>query len=156
MRLASLGAAAKSATPAISKKSQDPTMDIIVEESSDKDDSNGSNKTKKTPSPPPPPAPAPPKAKKSNSSQSIHTPKSKSTPQATPQATSTSTSSIVGDFAPLVNSNNMIYVNNCPYAKLGVIGRGGSCKVYRVLSRDFSVLALKRVKLNGMDKKVSE
>jgi len=50
----------------------------------------------------------------------------------------------------------MIHVNDCPYAKLGVIGRGGSCKVYRVLSKDFSVLALKRVKLNGMDKKAMD
>eukprot|EP00978_Attheya_sp_CCMP212_P022693 scaffold68122_cov49-Attheya_sp.AAC.3 len=57
------------------------------------------------------------------------------------------------DFLPLVTENNMLYVNNVPYAKLGVIGKGGSCKVYRALSKDCSVLAIKKVKLAGMDKK---
>lgn len=57
------------------------------------------------------------------------------------------------DFLPLVKESNMIRVNNVPYAKLGVIGRGGSCKVYRVLSTNCNVLAIKKVKLDGMDKK---
>ena len=56
-------------------------------------------------------------------------------------------------FTGLVKKSNMFHVNGKPYAKLGVIGRGGSCKVYRVLSSDLQVLALKKVKLDGMDKK---
>ena len=59
----------------------------------------------------------------------------------------------VAAFTGLVKKSNMFHINGKPYAKLGVIGRGGSCKVYRVLSSDLSVLALKKVKLDGMDKK---
>jgi len=57
------------------------------------------------------------------------------------------------DFLPLVNEDNILRVNSVPYAKLGVIGKGGSCKVYRALSKECSVLAIKKVKLAGMDKK---
>ena len=57
------------------------------------------------------------------------------------------------EFLPLVSEDNIIAVNGTSYAKLGVIGRGGSCKVYRALSRDCQVLAIKKVKLAGMDKK---
>ena len=57
------------------------------------------------------------------------------------------------DFLPLVSEDNILRVNNIPYAKLGVIGKGGSCKVYRALSRDCSILAIKKVKLGGMDRK---
>ena len=52
-----------------------------------------------------------------------------------------------------MSEDNIIAVNGTSYAKLGVIGRGGSCKVYRALSRDCQVLAIKKVKLAGMDKK---
>jgi serine/threonine protein kinase len=57
------------------------------------------------------------------------------------------------DFLPLVSEDNILRVNNVPYAKLGVIGKGGSCKVYRALAKDCSILAIKKVKLGGMDKK---
>jgi hypothetical protein len=57
------------------------------------------------------------------------------------------------DFLPLVSESNMIRVNNTHYAKLGVIGKGGSCKVYRALSTDCSVYAIKKVKLSGMEKR---
>ena len=59
-------------------------------------------------------------------------------------------------FLPLVTENNILTVNDTPYAKLGVIGKGGSCKVYRALSETCSVLAIKKVKLEGMDKKAIE
>ena len=79
--------------------------------------------------------------------------------QETPQRHD-STSEIAGlvarsnrDFLPLVSEKNMLRVNGVPYAKLGVIGKGGSCKVYRALSKDCSVLAIKKIKLEGMDKK---
>ena len=57
------------------------------------------------------------------------------------------------DFLPLVSEDNILRVNNTPFAKLGVIGKGGSCKVYRALSKECSVVAIKKVKLAGMDKK---
>jgi hypothetical protein len=57
------------------------------------------------------------------------------------------------DFLPLVSEDNILRVKNVPYAKLGVIGKGGSCKVYRALSKDRSILAIKKVKLGGMDQK---
>jgi len=60
------------------------------------------------------------------------------------------------DFLPVVHENNMLHVNGKSYAKLGVIGKGGSCKVYRALSKDCTVLAIKKVKLNGMEKKAIE
>ena len=47
----------------------------------------------------------------------------------------------------------MIRVNQDAYVKLGVIGKGGSCKVYRALSKDCSVLAIKRVKTEDLDRK---
>ena len=55
-------------------------------------------------------------------------------------------------FLPLIQDKNIIHVENEPYAKLGVIGKGGSCKVYRALSRDCDVVALKKVKLDGLNK----
>jgi hypothetical protein len=57
------------------------------------------------------------------------------------------------DFINLSREENIIYVNQKPYAKLGVIGKGGSCKVYRALSsKDCQVVAIKKVKLEGKDK----
>jgi serine/threonine-protein kinase RIO1 len=73
------------------------------------------------------------------------------------QSLSPETASLVAqsnvDFLPLVNENNILRVNGTPYVKLGVLGKGGSCKVYRALSKDCSVLAIKRVKIGGMDRK---
>ncbi|KAI2505141.1 protein tyrosine kinase [Fragilaria crotonensis] len=57
------------------------------------------------------------------------------------------------DFLPLVNENNIIRVNDVPFVKLGVIGKGGSSKVYRVLSKSCCVLAIKKVKLGNLDQK---
>ena len=57
------------------------------------------------------------------------------------------------DFLPLVSEDNILRVNNTPFVKLGVIGKGGSCKVYRALSKECNVVAIKKVKLAGMDKK---
>jgi len=57
------------------------------------------------------------------------------------------------DFLPLISEDNMLRVNSVPYVKLGVIGKGGSCKVYRALSKDCSVLAIKKVKLDNLEKK---
>jgi len=54
-------------------------------------------------------------------------------------------------FLPLIEKKNIIHVENVPYVKLGVIGKGGSCKVYRALSRDCTVVALKKVKLDGLN-----
>lgn len=56
------------------------------------------------------------------------------------------------DFLPLVSEANVLRVNNVPYLKLGVIGKGGSCKVYRALTKDCSVVAIKKVKLAGMNR----
>ena len=60
------------------------------------------------------------------------------------------------DFLPLASEKNIIRVNGSPYAKLGVIGKGGSCKVYRALSKDCSVVAIKRVKTEGLDRSAIE
>ena len=60
------------------------------------------------------------------------------------------------DFLKIVSPQNIITVNNNPYIKLGVIGKGGSCKVYRTLSRDRSIVAIKKVKIAGMPRKSIE
>jgi hypothetical protein len=36
-------------------------------------------------------------------------------------------------FLPLIENNNIIKVDNELYTKLDVIGKGGSCKVYRLI-----------------------
>lgn len=59
-------------------------------------------------------------------------------------------------FLPLVHQNNILQVNGASYAKLGVIGKGGSCKVYRALSKKCAVVAIKKVKLEGMERKAIE
>ncbi|CAM9580707.1 unnamed protein product, partial [Phaeothamnion confervicola] len=43
-------------------------------------------------------------------------------------------------------ARNVVDVNGRPFLKMGCIGRGGSSKVFRVLSPDGEVLALKRVR----------
>ena len=62
------------------------------------------------------------------------------------------TSKLECSLLPLIEKKNIIHVEDEPYAKLGVIGKGGSCKVYRALSRDCDVVALKKVKLDGLNK----
>jgi serine/threonine-protein kinase RIO1 len=60
------------------------------------------------------------------------------------------------EFLPLVHEDNILRVNGTAYAKLGMIGKGGSCKVYRALSKKCSVVAIKKVKLAGLDRKAIE
>ena len=62
-------------------------------------------------------------------------------------------SRVNSEFLPLIQESNVIRVNQEPYVKLGVIGKGGSCKVYRALSKDCAVLAIKRVKTEDLDRK---
>jgi serine/threonine-protein kinase RIO1 len=58
------------------------------------------------------------------------------------------------EFLPLVYEDNILRVNRIAYMKLSVIGgKGGSCKVYRALSGELSEVAIKKVKLAGMDEK---
>lgn len=64
--------------------------------------------------------------------------------------------SVHPDFLKIVCEKNILYVNNIPYVKLGVIGKGGSCKVYRTLSRDRNIVAIKKVKIAGMARKSIE
>jgi serine/threonine protein kinase len=66
---------------------------------------------------------------------------------------STILSKVNSEFLPLIQESNVIRVNQEPYVKLGVIGKGGSCKVYRALSKDCAVLAIKRVKTDDLDRK---
>lgn len=42
-------------------------------------------------------------------------------------------------------------VNGVSYAVLGMIGRGGSCRVYKVLSEAGDIFAMKKVSLEGLD-----
>jgi hypothetical protein len=57
-------------------------------------------------------------------------------------------------FLPLIEKGNIIRVANEPYLKLGCIGKGGSCKVYRALSKECNVVALKQVSLEGQSQQV--
>ena len=58
------------------------------------------------------------------------------------------------EFLPMISEKNTIRVNATPYIKLGgAVGKGGSCKVYRALTKDYAVVAIKKVKLAGMDKR---
>ncbi|KAL7533279.1 hypothetical protein ACHAXR_005138, partial [Thalassiosira sp. AJA248-18] len=72
--------------------------------------------------------------------------------QSSSQEKMISTTKLDCSFLPLIENKNIIRVEDEPYAKLGVIGKGGSCKVYRALSRDCDVVALKKVKLDGLNK----
>ncbi|GKY93744.1 hypothetical protein MPSEU_000341500 [Mayamaea pseudoterrestris] len=60
------------------------------------------------------------------------------------------------DFLQMARQDNMLTVNGASYMKIGVIGKGGSCKVYRALSKDGHVLAIKKVKLAGMTQNAME
>ena len=102
-----------------------------------------------------------------NSSQNIDKRKSSSSTSSSPLSTCKTLSSQKDtvqsqedksncDFLPIASEKNMIYVNCVPYSKLGVIGKGGSCKVYRTLSKDRNIVAIKKVKLGEMKKKAIE
>ncbi len=60
------------------------------------------------------------------------------------------------DFLKIIRNKNILTVNGKSYVKLGVIGKGGSCKVYRVLSTDRKIVAIKLVKIGGMKRKSIE
>eukprot|EP00397_Hematodinium_sp_SG-2012_P008508 GEMP01008570.1.p1 GENE.GEMP01008570.1~~GEMP01008570.1.p1 ORF type:complete len:780 (+),score=179.31 GEMP01008570.1:75-2414(+) len=45
-----------------------------------------------------------------------------------------------------------VYVNERPYTKIKVVGRGGSCKVYKVLGPCNEIYAMKRVKVDAAKK----
>eukprot|EP01112_Ceratiomyxa_fruticulosa_P012663 TRINITY_DN3519_c0_g1_i1.p1 TRINITY_DN3519_c0_g1~~TRINITY_DN3519_c0_g1_i1.p1 ORF type:complete len:1061 (-),score=259.69 TRINITY_DN3519_c0_g1_i1:149-3331(-) len=47
--------------------------------------------------------------------------------------------------------NEVVVVTKKPYIKLDCIGKGGSSKVYKVISQDLQIYALKRVMLKGAD-----
>lgn len=68
-------------------------------------------------------------------------------------ADSSALPSINAEFLPLVREQNMLRVNGVPYAKLKIIGKGGSCKVYSALSAGMDTVAIKRVKLEDLDDK---
>ena len=45
----------------------------------------------------------------------------------------------------------IVWVNSTKYKVLECVGKGGSCKVYKVLAPNNKILALKRIKLAGKD-----
>jgi len=51
----------------------------------------------------------------------------------------------------MMEGKDCIYVNGVPYRRLEVIGRGGSSKVYKIISADNRQHALKKVKLKAAD-----
>ena len=48
-------------------------------------------------------------------------------------------------------SKEMVTIEGRQYRKLCVVGRGGSCKVYKVIGPDGSILALKRIRVSSED-----
>jgi Protein kinase domain len=60
------------------------------------------------------------------------------------------------DFALLTLEKNMLTVNQVPYMKLEVIGKGGSCKVYKAMTKDRRIVAVKKVNLLDLDERAIE
>jgi len=58
-----------------------------------------------------------------------------------------------GRFSALFEGDNEVSVNGAAYCKIGVLGKGGSSKVFRVLNEKGSLFALKRVRLTSNDPK---
>ena len=87
-----------------------------------------------------------------NASQNEENEKSSSSTTTTQADNMISASKLDCSFLPLIEKKNIVRVEDESYAKLGVIGRGSSSKVYRAVSRDCDVVALKKVKLDGLDK----
>jgi len=52
---------------------------------------------------------------------------------------------------PAAQQDPMVMVNRVRYKVLECVGRGGSCKVYKVIAPNNKILALKRIKLEGRD-----
>ena len=63
--------------------------------------------------------------------------------------------SCLSSFQSLVSKKHMVQVNGKIYLKLATLGRGGSCKVFKVLAPNapHQILALKRIKLPKIDRK---
>jgi Protein kinase domain len=59
-------------------------------------------------------------------------------------------------FASLTLEKNMLTVNQVPYMKLEVIGKGGSCKVYKAMTKDRRIVAVKKVNLLDLDERAIE
>jgi hypothetical protein len=55
-----------------------------------------------------------------------------------------------------VPDKNQIQVNGKTYFRSGVIGKGGSCKVFKIVDHSGQIFALKKVKLRGQDASVVE
>lgn len=53
-------------------------------------------------------------------------------------------------------SKNNIIVNGKSYVRGGLIGKGGSCKVFKITDEEGTIFALKKVKLRGQDVAVVE
>lgn len=49
-----------------------------------------------------------------------------------------------------------VVVKGTRYRVLECVGRGGSCKVYKVLAPSARILALKRIKLEGKDREAAQ
>ncbi|KAJ3091324.1 hypothetical protein HK102_000967 [Quaeritorhiza haematococci] len=54
------------------------------------------------------------------------------------------------------NDKSHICVNNVTYKRIELIGRGGSSKVYKIMSENGKLFALKKVKLHGYDESAVE
>jgi serine/threonine protein kinase len=67
----------------------------------------------------------------------------------------TTPQSSLSSFQSLVSKKHMVQVNGKIYLKLATLGRGGSCKVFKVLAPNapHQILALKRIKLPKTDRK---
>lgn len=56
----------------------------------------------------------------------------------------------------VVDKLKMFMVNGSSYQKIELIGKGGSSKVYKIISPTGKIMALKRVKLKGLDQETIE
>ena len=59
-------------------------------------------------------------------------------------------------FEELLGEGNVLWLKGTPFLKLGLLGRGGSSSVYRVLSQAKEVLALKRVAIEDAEPRLVE
>ncbi|KAJ3179007.1 hypothetical protein HDU87_003277 [Geranomyces variabilis] len=101
----------------------------------------------------------PPSSLSSNNMQSLHTPAPGPlyNPPGVYHSTPTITSGNANDWHNASHIHHThkdktnISVNGVMYRKLGLIGRGGSSKVYKIMAQDQKLYALKKVKLKGQE-----